>query len=470
MRGLLDGLSLRARLVAGVVGLVAVGLVVAGAAAASALRSYQLERVDAQLAEAATSPVLRADHGTDGPGPRGRGPRGRLPGELYRALLDGDGDVVVEPDSGRRDEPDLPALTPVESRERGLEPFTVPSAGDDGTWRAVAVPVTYGGAEATLVLASDLGEVDGVVRRLVVLQLLIGAVVLAGVTVLGSVVVRSSLRGLVEVEQAARAVAGGQLDSRVPERHPSTEVGRLGASFNRMVSQVQGAFASREASEQRLRRFVADASHELRTPLTSIRGYAELHRQGAVTEPEEVSRLLRRIEDEAVRMGVLVEDLLTLARLDEQRPLHLEDVDLTGLAADAVHDAAAVQPQRQVGLDAPGPVAVRGDEARLRQVLGNLLSNAYQHTPPNTPVEVRVKADDRGAVLEVVDRGPGMDEQTAARVFERFYRADASRTRASGGSGLGLSIVAALVQAHGGTVELDTAPGRGATFRVVLPT
>jgi len=472
MSGALDRLPLRTRLVAGMVLLVAVGLLVAGAAATSALRSYQLERVDAQLMEAASSPVLRGDVGDDdgpGPGPGGRGPRGRLPGELYRAVFDPDGTLLVDSDRGHHGGPDVPALTADQTQDRHRRPFSVDSTAGDGQWRAVAVPVQYAGEEATLVLASDLGQVDDVVARLVVLQVVIGVLVLAGITALGSVVVRTSLRGLVEVEQAATAVAGGQLESRVPERHPSTEIGRLGASFNRMVSQVQSAFASREASEQRLRRFVADASHELRTPLTSIRGFAELHGQGAVTEPEDVTRLLRRIEDEAKRMGLLVEDLLALARLDEHRPLHLEDVDLAALAEDAVHDAAAVQPERDIALEAEGPVVVRGDEARLRQVLTNLLSNACQHTPAETPVQVRVLTSQRGAVLEVVDHGPGMDEQTAGRAFERFYRADASRTRASGGSGLGLSIVAALVQAHGGSVELDTAPGRGATFRVVLP-
>jgi two-component system OmpR family sensor kinase len=286
---------------------------------------------------------------------------------------------------------------------------------------------------------------------------------------LGYLVVRTSLRPLVDVEEAAAAVAAGDLDRRVPERDPRTEVGSLGASFNRMVAQVQAAFATRAESEARLRRVVADAGHELRTPLTSIRGFAELHRQGAVTEPAEVSRLLRRIEDEAVRMGLLVDDLQTLARLDQSRPLDLTDVDLAVLAADAVHDARAVQPDRPVELHVAGPVVVRGDDARLRQVLSNLLTNAQRHTPPATPVQVRVARCGGSAVVEVADDGPGMPPDVAARVFERFFRADASRTRASGGTGLGLSIVASLVEAHGGRVELETTPGAGATFRVLLP-
>jgi two-component system, OmpR family, sensor kinase len=462
---MLDRLPLRTRLVAGTVLLLAAGLLVAGTASTSALRSYQLSRVDEQLVDAVADPAA-VDDRRDGPrGPGGRGPRGRLPGELYRALLGPDGEVLAA--SPSRDEPVLPPLPAERVREVQRQPFTVPSSDGDGQWRVVVQPLA--GGTRTVVLASDLGQVDETVARLVLLQLVIGAVVLAGAAALGLLLVRSSLRGLVEVEEAASAVAAGDLDRRVPERDPRTEVGSLGRSFNRMVGDVQAAFAARAASEARLRRFVADASHELRTPLTSIRGFAELHRQGAVTGPDDVRRLLRRIEDEAVRMGGLVEDLLALARLDEQRPLELGDVDLAVLAADAVHDARAVAPERDVVLRTPGPVPVRGDEARLRQVLANLLSNALQHTPAGTPVSVEVRQEGDGAVLEVADEGPGMDAATAERVFERFYRADASRTRASGGSGLGLAIVAALVQAHGGRVEVDTAPGRGAVFRVHLP-
>jgi len=466
MTGLLDRLSLRTRLVAGMVLLVAIGLLVAGAAATSALRSYQLARVDQQLVEAANSPIARQDR----VGGRGRaGPQARLPGELFRALLDESGAVIGTSASTADEGPRVPELTVAQARSRNLEPFTIPGADGRGQWRAVAVPVRAAGSTATLLLASDLGQVESTVDRLLALQLVIGALVLAGITGLGLVVVRSSLRSLVEVEEAAAAVAAGNLDRRVPERPPGTEVGKLGSSFNRMVTHVQTAFAAREASEQRLRRFVADASHELRTPLTSIRGFAELHRQGAVTDPADVSRLLLRIEDEATRMGLLVEDLLALARLDEQRPLQVADVDLAVLAADAVHDARAVQPSRPLSLHVPGPLVARGDEARLRQVFANLLANALQHTPPHTPVEVRLARRGTTGVVEIADSGPGMDADTARRAFERFYRADASRTRVSGGSGLGLSIVASLVQVHGGRVELDTAPGRGATFRVLLP-
>ena len=411
------------------------------------------------------SPALR-DGGRppSGPGDGRRGPRNRLPGERYVAVLDVDGTVLRSDtvDTG----PQLPSLTSAEVRDRRTRPFTVPAATGDGSWRVVAVPA--GGR--SVVVATDLAEVDLTVRRLAVLQAVIGAVVLLAVSGLAYLVVRSSLRGLVDVEEAASAVAAGDLSRRVPERDPRTEIGSLAASFNGMVSQLESAFATREVSEDRLRRFVADASHELRTPLTSIRGFAELYRQGAVTAPEDVGRLLRRIEDEATRMGLLVEDLLALARLDQQRPMQLIEVELPALAADAVHDVRGLEPDRPVTIVVDGVVShVRADEARVRQVLANLLGNALQHTPAGTPVEVRLAARDGWAVVEVVDHGPGMTDDVAARVFERFYRADASRTRASGGSGLGLAIVAALVEAHGGRVELDTAPGRGATFRVLLP-
>jgi two-component system OmpR family sensor kinase len=459
----LDRLPLRVRLVAAVVLLVLVGLCVAGVAATSALRSDQLDRVDEQLRESVARP------GGPGPGPREERPRprGRLPGERFVALLDSSG-AVVRGDEVTPGGPDLTGLDVGRVREQGRRPFTVDATDGPGSWRVVAVPV--GAGEGSVVVAADLREVQRTVRRLVLLQTLIGLAVLLGVSGLGYVVVRSSLRPLVEVEEAASAVAAGDLSRRVPERDPRSEVGSLGASFNRMVDQVQSAFATRAASEDRLRRFVADASHELRTPLTSIRGFAELHRQGAVTDPAEVTRLLGRIEEEAVRMGLLVEDLLALARLDQQRPLQPTDVDLAALAADAVHDARGLDPARPVSLEVEGGLpAVRADQERLRQVLANLLANAVQHTPAGTPVQVRLRAEGRHAVVEVADEGPGMTPDVAGRAFERFYRADPSRTRASGGSGLGLSIVASLVESHGGRVELDTAPGRGSVFRVLLP-
>jgi len=266
------------------------------------------------------------------------------------------------------------------------------------------------------------------------------------------------------------------LDRRVPERDPRTEVGRLSLALNGMLAQIQSAMASSVASadharmsEERMRRFITDASHELRTPLTTIRGFAELYRQGAA---KDVEMLMSRIESESRRMGLLVDDLPLLARLDAQRPLERRRVDLLALATDAVHDAQSIAPQRTITMevfDGPGTPEVLGDEARLRQVLGNLVANALQHTPETARITVRVGTADDDAVLEVVDEGPGMTQEDAQRVFERFYRTDSSRARASGGTGLGLSIVDSLVYAHGGLVTVTTAPGQGCSFRVILP-
>jgi two-component system OmpR family sensor kinase len=263
----------------------------------------------------------------------------------------------------------------------------------------------------------------------------------------------------------------------MPDASPHTEVGRLSAALNGMLAQIESAFAARAASEERMRRFVADAGHELRTPLAGIRGFAELYRMGALPDEADVKRTMARIESEAVRLGGLVEDLLTLVRMDEQRPLQLAPMDLRTLAVDALHDTTALDPARTVTLTglggpgtAPGPAPVLGDEARLRQVVANLVGNAVAHTPPGSPVRIGVGTRAGHGVLEVADQGPGLAPDQAARVFERFYRVDASRFRGKGGgAGLGLSIASALVAAHHGTVELDTAPHRGSTFRIVLP-
>jgi two-component system OmpR family sensor kinase len=267
----------------------------------------------------------------------------------------------------------------------------------------------------------------------------------------------------------AAAIAAGDMSRRVAPATPRTEIGRLGLALNSMLTQIEAAFAERTNSEQRLRRFVADASHELRTPLTSIRGYAELMRGGAARSTEDSALARRRIEDEAVRMSVLVDDMLLLARLDQGRPLEREPVDLQLIARDAFADARAVAPDRAVGLNAPRRILVSGDEMRLRQVVGNLVRNALVHTPAGTPVEIGVNDADGLAILTVADHGTGLAPDTAAKVFEPFYRADPGRSRDRGGSGLGLSIVAAVMAAHQGTVQVSETPGGGATFSVQLP-
>jgi len=356
----------------------------------------------------------------------------------------------------------------------GPVPVTLGSiAHSNVEWRAMTVRGPQG--ELTTV-AIDLSDVQSTVRALTYAQVGIGAAVLLVLGVVGYAVVHRSLRPLVEVEQTAAAIAAGELERRIPQRDPRTEVGRLSLALNGMLAQIQRAVASSESSaeharssEDRMRRFITDASHELRTPLTTIRGFAELYRQGAASD---VEMLMSRIESESRRMGLLVEDLLLLARLDAQRPLERHRVDLLALASDAVHDAQSIAPQRDITMevfDGPGTPEVLGDEARLRQVLGNLVANALQHTPDTAGITVRVGTDDNKAVVEVCDEGPGMSTEDAHRVFERFYRADSSRARTSGGTGLGLSIVDSLVYAHGGTVSITTAPGAGCRFKVNLP-
>ena len=336
-------------------------------------------------------------------------------------------------------------------------------------------------AAGTVVIATSLDEVDATVKRLVQIDVLVGLTVLAGLALVGVSVVRTALRPLGEIEVTAAAIGRGDLGRRVPDHHPGTEMGRLSRALNAMLEQVERAFraqarseARSRSSEQRMRRFVADASHELRTPLTSIRGFAELHRQGAVTDPDAVSDLLRRIEGEAERMGLLVDDLLLLARLDQQRPVEKAPVDVGEVARQAVEAARAADPERRVTLDAPASaLMVDGDAARLHQVLANLLDNARAYSPAGSPVSVRVAGVEQDGqpfvAVEVTDRGQGLTPDQATRVFERFYRTDAARSRAQGGTGLGLSIVAAIAEAHGGTVEVDSTPGEGSTFRMLLP-
>ncbi len=459
------GIPLRVGLVAATLVLVGLGLLASGIAVTSLMRHTEIQRIDQTLLEAsggwARAPMMTA---VPVPDPSPAYP----PSSFYVRGTDADGSVRLAVKNGAAD-PVLPANNDV-----GPDPVTVGSEDNSEVkWRAVTVRGPDG--ELTTV-AMDLNEVESTMRALIWSQAAIGAAVLLVLGVVGYAVVHRSLRPLAEVEETAAAIAGGELDRRVPQRDPRTEVGRLSLALNGMLAQIQRAVASSEQSaelaresEERMRRFIGDASHDLRTPLTTIRGYAELYRQGATRDTD---MLMGRIESEAGRMGLLVEDLLLLARLDEQRPLDEGRVDLLALATDAVHDAQTVAPGRRIRMevfDGPGIPEVLGDEARLRQVFSNLMSNALQHTPQDADITVRVGTDDSDAVLEVCDQGPGMKPEDAQRVFERFYRADTSRTRASGGFGLGLSIVDSLVAAHGGTVSVQSAPGRGSRFRVSLP-
>jgi two-component system OmpR family sensor kinase len=460
------GIPLRVGLVAATLLLAACGLLASGVAVTSIMLHSLINRVDQTLLDASRSwaqaPRRVPVAPIEGPNPA------RPPSNFYVRGIDPDGRVWMAVND-RDAEPALP-----DSNDVGPVPITVGSIhNSDVKWRAMTV---YGPGGDLTTVAIDLSDVSSTVRALAWSQVGIGAAVLLVLGIAGYLVVHRSLRPLGEVEETAAAIASGQLDRRVPERDPRTEVGRLSLALNGMLAQIQDAVASSEqsadkarTSEDRMRRFITDASHELRTPLTTIRGFAELYRQGAARD---VEMLMSRIESEARRMGLLVEDLLLLARMDQQRPLERRRVDLLTLASDAVHDAQAIAPQRTVAMtvfDGPGIPEVIGDEARLRQVLSNLMANALQHTPEATGITLRVGTEGNNAVLEVADEGPGMSGEDAQRIFERFYRADSSRARTSGGSGLGLSIVASLVRAHGGTVTVTTAPGDGCRFTVRLP-
>jgi two-component system OmpR family sensor kinase len=321
----------------------------------------------------------------------------------------------------------------------------------------------------TTVVAVPLREADQTLNRLLLVEgLVIGGVLLA-LAVLAWFVVRLGLRPLERIANTAGAIAAGDLSRRVTPATERTEVGRLGLALNAMLARLERAFAERTASEERLRRFLADASHELRTPLASIRGYAELFRTGAARDEANREKAMRRIEEEGSRMGVLVDDLLTLARLEEPRePVRL-DVDLARLARDAVEDARAMAPERSIDLSADHPALVDGDPDQLRQVVANLVRNALVHTPAGTPVEVAVTREGAELVLEVRDHGPGLPVENPDQLFERFWRGEGGRRRGRGGAGLGLAIVAGIAEAHGGTAEAGNAQGGGARFRVRLP-
>lgn len=457
-------LPLRVSLVAAMLVLVGCGLLASAIGVTSILRHSLLTRVDERLVDASTGWAQEPRRGIPDLDPN----PSRPPSNFYVQGIDMRGDVWMAIND-RKAQPALPG-----SNDVGPVPVTIGSVGGSPVlWRAVSVRSPGG---ELITVAVDLSDVQATVRSLVLLQAGIGTAVLVVLGVVGYWVVHRSLQPLVEVEKTAAAIAGGQLESRVPQLDPHTEVGQLTVALNGMLAQIQRAVASSadsaekaRISEDRMRRFITDASHELRTPLTTIRGFAELYRQGAAGD---VEMLMSRIDSESRRMAGLVDDLLLLAQLDAQRPLEHNRVDLLGLASDAVHDAQSVAPSRPITLevfDGPGTPEVLGDEARLRQILANLMANALQHTPPAARVTVRVGTDAGDAVLEVADEGPGMPGQDAARVFERFYRADSSRTRASGGTGLGLSIVDSLVRAHGGRVTVMTAPGEGCRFRVALP-
>jgi two-component system, OmpR family, sensor kinase len=459
-------MSLRSRLVVGVA-LVAAVLFVAAAIAARLVEGYLVGQVDTSLRE---NRLARGfDPGGRGPGPDlGDPPSGFS--SLFVGVVEADGSLSPLLTPNLTDAtPPLPSITPARAVESARTGAAFTAGSEDPGVRYRVLARGEGPLGQVLVVARPLTDVDSAVTRLRAVQALSTALALIVLALVTWWVVRLGVRPIKRMTTTAAAIADGDLSQRVPTGTPGTEAGELGDALNHMLGRIEEAFAQRARSEHRLRQFVADASHELRTPVTTIRGYAELYRAGGLADAAELAEAMRRTGEEAVRMGSLVDDLLVLARLDQGVPPRAETVDLAAVARDAVRDARAVQPDRPVTATVDAPLTVRGDRDRLRQVAANLLGNALVHTPLDTPVDVRVRRDGHGAVLEVSDRGPGMSPEAAARAFERFYRADPSRSRHRGGSGLGLAIVEATVRAHGGSVTLDSEPGKGTTVRVLLP-
>jgi len=554
LRALSDRTPLRVKLITAMLGLVIIALLVISFASQAVFRGYLMRQADSRLVNYYNELARQAAEGHFGH-------FGLFnDGSSHVWLLDSSGQALTQfgggaPIMAGGPPPQIPMNQAWLNANAGRT-VTVPGQNGDNylviTQPVPDIPVTDPNTglvtlqTATLVVGTDLGDINQAIGYLTDIDLLVSLAVIIILAIVGVAVVRASLRPLTDIEGTAAAIADGDLSQRVPDRDPRTEVGRLGRSLNTMLTQIETAFRARTESEEaarrsewRMRQFVADASHELRTPLTAIRGYAEYYRQrggvqeisGAPARPAlgegtsgdaaspdtaspprhayaraegegplsraEMDRIMQRVEQEASRMGVLVEDMLLLARLDQQRPLERQTVDMLTLAADAVHDARVMAPARSINLTVGAGAAflVIGDEIRLRQVLGNLMSNALHHTPEGTTIEVRVRLasldewraaaaragrsaltqpghesqPSPAVVVEVADQGPGLTPQQAEHVFERFYRGDQARTRKSGGSGLGLAIVAALVAAHGGTVWVESPPGGGAVFRFAIP-
>lgn len=466
-------MSLRTRVIAAV-SLIGIALAVMLVFVTRTTEAGMVRQVDEQLA-GAVQPVRDAafphdrDQSHEGePRPRPPHDDGFALSSLFVGYLDGDQVETVAAPGLRADVP-LPEITGEQARagaESG-EPFTVAGASGDVRYRVLAS--SRDGGDTAVIVAAPLDSVDAATSDLVRREVAGATVIVAALVLVAIWVIRLGVRPVKQMTEVATAVAAGDLSQRVPAHDPRTEAGELGEALNQMMTSIEQSFAERERSQERLRQFVADASHELRTPVATIRGYAELYRTGGLVSDQALADAMRRTEAEAVRMGGLVDDLLALARLDEGLPLQLGPVDLATVLADASDDARAVDPSRSIEVEVPAGLMVQADEARVRQILANLVGNALVHTPAGTPITLRAGRTDDVCSVEVADQGPGMSAEAAERAFERFYRADPSRARHQGGTGLGLAIVEATVRAHGGTVTLRSVPGSGTTVRIELP-
>ena len=480
--------SLLNRLTLGVVLLSSMGFVASDIAAQTLLRSYLTHQMDDELISVSGGSLPRVDragiaHEADeGEGERNREGESRstapvAPAPLQRVptstsvTLIGPAGVVLGQIGGDLNSTEistyLKGITAEKVSEYGDRPFTIEAPGADFRVIARALPSGLG----TFVVAQTFEYIDRTLRRLQGLFILIGLAMIFLIAFASRKVIKVGLRPLATVEATAERIAEGDLTARLPDVKPNTEVGRLVNTLNTMLAKIEESFAARVESESKLRRFVADASHELRTPITAIRGFAELHRQGAVTGDANTKELIGRIEGESKRMGSLVEDLLLLARLDQSREMKTEPVNLSKLVADAVASARAAGPNHKVNFDEPvEEIYALGDNDRIHQVVANLLANSRTHTPSGTTIDVSIVQSEDGVRIRIADNGPGLSKQDQERIFERFYRADSSRVRQDGeGTGLGLSIVDAVMRAHAGQVSVESELGKGAAFTLFFP-
>jgi two-component system OmpR family sensor kinase len=464
-------MTLRTRLLLVTGALLALALVASGAAVVGITRASLVADVDHDLLTAPLAEVLPGE-------PQPNDPTGR---RFALLIYDAQGTSIRTVPSGFASAPDaLPDVSVTGDEALPLRTIVErPAVDASTTYRVIAVKAQIPGPPAQqvfLVLGAPMRTVDATIGSLLRSLVLVGLVVLGLLLVIGWFLIRRNLRPLERMTATAEQISTGDLSQRAGMPDDGSEVGKLGHAFDGMLDQIEASFASqqqalraKEASEQMLRQFVADASHELRTPLTTVRGYADLHRAGGLEKPADLEQAMARIGSESQRMGALVDDLLLLARLDQGRPLREDAIDLSGIVDDAVGDDRAVEPTRPITAEVAPNLTVTGDEDRLRQLVGNLLTNVRVHTPADSPVEVSLTDGAGAVVMKVTDHGPGIDPEHAEHVFDRFYRADTSRTRDRGGSGLGLAIASSIAVAHGGLLAHSATPGGGATFTLTLP-